>query len=140
VNFEPVRGTLAVCAQCPVIVAPDAIPPSLASEFERDLERQPVTAAQPVGGWAWYQSTLLYPDGMEDAAVEGTVVVEGRVGIDGFAAGTHATSASDRRLAKAAVEAVSTMQWLPARIRSLAFEVPFEITVEYRLRPPSARP
>ena len=93
-------------------------PPSLRTEFQRDREaswNQPVRGPEPVGGWEFYWSRLPeYPEALKSARLEGRVVVEGRIGTNGFASDLRVVSKVHPALAGAAIEAVQAERWEPA--------------------------
>ena len=109
-------------------------PDSLVAEFQRDREaswNQPVRGPEPVGGWEFYWSRLpVYPRSLKDARLEGRVVVEGRIGTDGFASGLRVVSDVHPALASAALEAVQAERWEPGRVRGVAVEVPLRMTID----------
>jgi TonB family protein len=136
-----VQGRIGICADCPRVVAPYAMPESLAKELARDdelIRNQPVVGPRGMGdGFPLPMQQLrdlAYPQHLRDARIEGTVVVEGRIGTDGFPTGLRVVSAGHPELAKAAVAALKELQWEPARIRGVAVEVPLSLTIEYKLK------
>ena len=137
-KIDTLTGNFVVCANCPVLVDTYVTPDSLAKEFERDRQAtwdQPVVGPAPVGGWEFHRPTIIeYPSALKDGKVEGTVVVEGRIGTDGFPDGIRVVSAGHPDLAKAAVAAVREDRWEPARVRGVAVEVPFSFRFEYVLQ------
>jgi hypothetical protein len=107
-------------------------------EFERDREEaersQLVQAAEPVAGWEFYRPPITeYPWALRDAGIQGTIVVEGRIGTDGFAAGLRAVASAHPALTTATLAALEHQQWRPARVRSVPVEVPLRITIDFRL-------
>ena len=90
-EVDTLTDAFTVCADCPAEVDTYVPPDSLVAEFQRDREdswNQPVKGPEPVGGWEFYWSRLPeYPQTLKEAGLEGTVVVEGRIGTDGFANG-----------------------------------------------------
>ncbi len=74
-----------------------------------------------------------YPQSAWDAKIEGTAVVEGRVGADGVPTGLRATAPVYPDLARAAIEAVGAARFEPARLNGVAVEVPLMVTIEFRL-------
>jgi TonB family protein len=136
-TVDTVTDAFTVCADCPDEVDTYVPPDSLVAEFQRDREAswtQPVKGPEPVGGWEFYWSRAPeYPRALEEARLEGTVVVEGRIGTDGFAAGLRVVSHVHPALASAALEAVQAERWDPARVRGVAIEVPLRMTIDYIL-------
>ena len=99
-----------------------------------DASNQPVKGPEPVGGWESYWSRLPeYPRTLRDAGLEGTVIVEGRIGTDGLASDLKVVSDVHPALASAAVEAVQAERWEPGRVRGVAIEVPLRMTIDYIL-------
>jgi TonB family protein len=131
--------TFTVCADCSPEIDTYVPPDSLVAEFQRDRHdawHQPVKGPEPVGGWESYWSRLpQYPEALRNAGLEGTVVVEGRIGTDGFTSGLKVLSAVHPALADAAVEAVQAERWEPGRVRGVAVEVPLRMTIDYVLHP-----
>jgi len=136
-EIDTLTDAFTVCAECPADIDTYMPPDSLVAEFQRDREaswNQPVKGPEPVGGWEFYWSRLPeYPRALKDAMLEGTVVVEGRIGIDGFASGLRVVSAVHPALASAALEAVQAERWEPGRVRGVAVEVPLRMTIDYIL-------
>ena len=136
-EIDTLTDAFTVCAECPADIDTYMPPDSLVAEFQRDREaswNQPVKGPEPVGGWEFYWSRLPeYPRALKDAMLEGTVVVEGRIGIDGFVSGPRVVSAVHPALASAALEAVQAERWEPGRVRGVAVEVPLRMTIDYIL-------
>lgn len=131
-----------VCAECVAVVGTPFTPPeSLRLELERDEEwirSQPVVGARFPGPEQWFR--FGYPEALRKANIEGTVVIEGRVGTDGFPTALRVASSAHPELAKAGLEALKDMQWEPARVRGVAVEVPLSVTIEFMLRPRASPP
>jgi TonB family protein len=136
--IDTLTDSFTVCADCPPEIDTYVPPESLVAEFQRDREaswNQPVRSPEPVGGWEFYWSRLpAYPQALKNARLEGRVVVEGRIGIDGFASDLRVLSPVHPALASAALEAVQAERWEPGRVRGVAVEVPLRMTIEYILR------
>jgi TonB family protein len=130
-----------VCGECPPPPprAPYVAPPSLVKEFQRDRDqaaRNPVVGPAPVGGWEFDQPPAIpYPDDAKRARIEGTVVIDGQIGADGFLADLVVRS-GDPVLANAALAVLREQQWEPARVRGNAVAVPMHATFRYALQPP----
>jgi beta-lactamase regulating signal transducer with metallopeptidase domain len=139
-KLEPFVDRFTVCTTC--ALAGDAyVPPdSLVREFERDRQEgwyQTVAAAEPAGGWEFYRPPItVYPIDLRDAGIQGTVVVEGRIGTDGFARGLAAVTTAHPRLATLATDELERQRWQPARVRGVPVEVPLRITIDFRLDTP----
>ena len=138
-SVETLTDTFTVCADCPTEIATYEPPASLVAEFRRDRQdswSQAVKGPEPVNGWESYWSGLPeYPQTLKDAGLEGTVIVEGRIGTDGFASDLKVVSDVHPALANAAVEAVQAGRWEPGRVRGVAIEVPLRMTIDYILHP-----
>jgi TonB family protein len=136
-EVDTLTDTFTVCADCPPEIDTYIPPDSLVAEFQRDRQdawSQPVKGPEPVGGWESYWSrTPAYPRTLKDAGLEGTVVVEGRIGTNGFASNLKVVSNVHPALASAAVEAVQAERWEPGRVRGVAIEVPLRMTIDYIL-------
>jgi TonB family protein len=78
-----------------------------------------------------------YPRTLKNAGLEGTVIIEGRIGTNGLASDLKVMSAVHPALASAAVEAVQAERWEPGRVRGVAIEVPLRMTIDYILHPRS---
>jgi len=136
-EIDTLTDSFTVCADCPPEIDTYVPPDSLVAEFQRDREaswNQPVRGPEPVGGWEFYWSRLPeYPRSLKDARLEGKVVVEGRIGTDGFASGLRVVSDVHPALASAALDAVQAERWEPGRVRGVAVEVPLRMTIDYIL-------
>jgi len=136
-SVETLTDTFTVCADCPTEIDTYEPPDSLVAEFQRDRQdswNQPVKGPEPINGWESYWSRLpRYPQSLRDTGLEGTVIVEGRIGIDGVASDLNVVSAVHPALASAAVEAVQAGRWEPGRVRGVAIEVPLRMTIDYIL-------
>lgn len=112
-------------------------PPSLVQEFARgEQARQEALRkqrARPASIAMETQMNLRYPQELWDAMIEGTVVLEGRVGTDGVPVGVTSVAKVHPGLAKAALEAVNQWRFEPARLHDVAVEVPLKVTIGFRL-------
>ena len=130
--IAPVEQLFTVCARCGWTLE---IPDSLAKEFAGDATAaldQPVSAPRPINGWEYYKPGMgLYPAVALERELEGTVVIEGRIGVDGVPTDLKVVSSTQRELAKAAVDTLSLEFWEPGRIRGIPFEVPFRFLIRY---------
>ena len=136
-QLEPFVDRFTVCAACSFAVETYVPPDSLVEEFERDRQEgwyQTVTAAEPAGGWEFYRPPItIYPFDLRDAGIQGTVVVEGRIGADGFAQGLQAVASAHPRLTRLAISELEQQRWQPARVRGVPVDVPLRITIDFRL-------
>jgi TonB family protein len=116
-------------------------PPSLLQELERDRQEQEATRrslatrpARPVKSAPPY-----YPQELWDAMVEGSVVIEGRIGEDGVPTALEVTAPVHPEFAKAALESVSQWRFEPARQDGYPWSVPLKVTINFRLSGARAR-
>jgi protein TonB len=65
--------------------------------------------------------------------IEGSVVLEGRVGTDGSPVGLKSIAPVHPGLARAALEAVGQWRFEPARLHDVAVESPLKVTINFRL-------
>lgn len=102
-----------------------AIPPFLAYE----------TPPAPVGGLAAIQRHVRYPESAKRLFRQGTVIVNVLVGVEGEILATKVLRSTDfGPLDKAAVEAIESVEWLPALQRKTAVEVWVAIPVIFTLK------
>jgi TonB family protein len=136
-EVDTLTDTFTVCADCSPEIDTYVPPDSLVAEFQRDRKdasSQPVKGPEPIGGWESYWSRMPeYPRTLKAAGLEGTVIVEGRIGTNGFASNLKVVSDVHSALASAAVEAVQAERWEPGRVRGVAIEVPLKMTIDYIL-------
>jgi TonB family protein len=127
-----------VCLDEGRIPGPFCGPPSLIEELTRDVKAQGEAASgQPVQAARLTTRAeamaLRYPQDMWDAMVEGTAVIEGRIGSDGTPVDLKSVAPVHPALAKAALDVVSQWRFEPARLRGQAVEAPLRIAINYRL-------
>jgi len=137
-KIESMTGGFTVCRDCSVRSGTYVVPDSIVKEFERDEQdarTAPVTGPEPLGGYLADRSILEYPESLRHTDLEGSVVVEGRIGTDGLRTGMRIVSASDPRLGAAALDMLREERWKPASVRGVPVEVPFRIQIEFILRP-----
>lgn len=110
-----------------------------------------IVQAEPVEGWdAFNAATREYPASLKITGVDGTVIVDGRIGVDGVvehpqgrvmdlafrgaaARVCQPNIACADALAAAAVALVQQERWRPATVRGTPVDVPLHVTVEYTL-------
>lgn len=113
------------------------VPESLSKEFEADRQaalEHPVTAPRPPLGWEYYHpGNGEYPPAARETQVEGTVTVEGVIGIDGVLTNMNAQS-SRPLLARAAMASLAGEFWEPGRVRGVGLATPFRFLIRYTLR------
>jgi TonB family protein len=73
-----------------------------------------------------------YPAHLRTAGIEGTVVLQGRIGTDGILDELNVVSASHPDLATAAVAAVRQWQWDSTLLNCIPVEVPLKVTVHFQ--------
>jgi beta-lactamase regulating signal transducer with metallopeptidase domain len=141
-KLELLKGSFTVCRDCTMRSATYVVPDSIAREFDLDEKErltQPITGPEPAGGWLAAHPTIPeYPESLKKTNLEGTVIIEGAIGIDGIRTRMRVVSAPDPALATAALEMLAEEVWKPAYVRSVPVEVPFreEINFVLRLREP----
>src|SRR5688572_6568534 len=135
----PVTSSFAVCIDCPDSEA-YGLPASIAEEWKRDRDAaatELIQEAEPVGGWEAFRPPVPVSLRELDPAVHGTVVIEGRIQPDGRSAGLRIVEAAHAALGAAAVAALESQQWAPARVRGVPLEVPLRLTLEYVRQQPA---
>jgi protein TonB len=89
----------------------------------------------PIGGFAAIHKNLIYPDIAQRAGIEGKVVVNAKIGIDGTVKYTRIMkSIGFEQCDKAAADAIKSVKWKPAKQRDLPVEVWIAVTVTFQLR------
>ena len=135
-EVEPFVDAFEVCADCGLVEAfelPQSVVKELQSDREGDWSRA-IRTAEPAGGWESHRSPLLdYPQALRDAAIEGRVIIAGRIGADGFATDLHSVAASRDELIPVAIDALMQLRWEPAHVRGLPIEIPLRITIDFKL-------
>jgi TonB family protein len=87
----------------------------------------------PVDGMASIAKYVVYPEKAKEAGIEGTVLVQARVGIDGHVEETQILKGVSTGLNKAAEEAIKQVKFHPAKQRDKKVAVWITIPVEFRL-------
>jgi TonB family protein len=80
-----------------------------------------------------YQVRPVYPPGAQNSGVEGTVVLEGIIGVDGNSQSLRVLSSIDRDLTTAAMEAVKQWRYRPTLLNGEPVEVLTTISVDFKL-------
>ena len=76
-----------------------------------------------------------YPEEAKKEKIQGAVVLEVTIGVDGKVLAAKASKSPDERLAKAAIEAVKQWEFEPTRDgKGKALQVKSSITVNFRLQ------
>jgi len=90
---------------------------------------------QPVGGFVAIQKKLVYPEIARKAGVEGRVIIWARVDEKGNVVNTKVQkSLGPNGCDEAAVEAIKSVQWRPAKQRDRAVKVWIAVPVDFKLR------
>ena len=91
-------------------------------------------APQPVGGWAAVQKNLVYPELARKAGVEGRVTVSVHIDTEGNVVETKIEkSLGDNGCDEAAVAAIKSAKWTPAKQRGKSVAVWVTLPVEFKL-------
>ena len=139
-KIELLTGRFTVCRDCVTRSDPYVVPDSIAKEFaldEKEALAQPVTGPEPAGGWLAAHPTIPeYPEALKKTNLEGMVIVEGTIGIDGVRTKMRVVSAPHAELAKAAIAMLAEEVWKPAYVRGVPVEVPFREQIDFVLRIP----
>jgi beta-lactamase regulating signal transducer with metallopeptidase domain len=133
VNAEMQVGTV-----METITASEQSTPSQASAFRQrprnDLQPDPC-ASSPAGGCIRMPIKIkdvkpIFPVGA-DAGTGTQVVLEGRIGTDGFIGGMHVVSAADQGFANAALNAVNAWEFLPTELDGQAIDTRIRVMVNF---------
>jgi len=135
---EETIGTFSICIDCPESqsFAPSA---AIIEDFRNDRKdplTELVSGAEPEVGWEFFQPRA--PDSLRrlgSAAPVGTVVVEGRIGVDGRAVDVHVVSTAHPLLTSAAETTLAQTRWRPATVRGKPVQVPLRLTFVYVREP-----
>ena len=79
------------------------------------------------------QTKPLYPEDAPDQGIEGTVLLNAVISMEGDVLSAEVTNNPDPRLAKAALDAVKLWHYRPALLNREPIEVVTTITVRFRL-------
>ena len=89
----------------------------------------------PVGGFQAIQRRLVYPEIARKAGVEGRVLVWAQVDVDGAVVRTKIVkSLGPNGCDEAAVNAIKSVDWKPAKQRDRPVKVWIAVPVDFRLR------
>ncbi|HHS12967.1 MAG TPA: energy transducer TonB [bacterium] len=89
----------------------------------------------PVGGMAAIQSILEYPEIALRAGVEGTVLIYAQVDVDGIVKATRVVkSLGNNGTSEAAVKAIRSVKWIPAKQRDKPVRVWVVVPVIFKLK------
>ena len=91
-------------------------------------------APQPVGGFAAIQRNLVYPEIPRKAGIEGRVIIHCLIDVHGNVAETRVLkSLGQNGCDEAAIAAIESVKWIPARQRDKAVAVWIAIPVVFSL-------
>jgi TonB family protein len=136
-HIEEVTGTFSVCVDCGPAVPRYAPPESLVKEFANDRDaaaKQSVRGAEPAVGWEYYQPAVRVTDVIRERGFTGTVILEGRVDIDGAVKRVTVVSSPHPELSAAAVAALENERWNAATVHGKPVAVPLRLTIEFLRR------
>ena len=116
----------------------DCGPPSLLRELELDrVAQQALRDALPTRpAWPITSAPPHYPQELWDAMIEGSVVIEGRIGEDGVPTALEVVAPVHPDFAKAALATVSQWRFEPAKQDGDPLSVPLKVTINFRLSGP----
>jgi TonB family protein len=116
-------------------------PPSLLQELERDGQEQEAARSKLATRPAWPVKSAppQYPQKLWDAMVEGSVVIEGRIGEDGVPTALEVVAPVHPEFAKQALDTVSQWRFEPARQDGDPLSVPLRVSINFRLSGARAR-
>ena len=127
-------GSYSICIDC--AASQSYVPPATIVEDFRNDRQDPsnelVSAAEPQVGWEFFQPQA--PDSLRrlgSSAPVGTVVVEGRIGVDGRAVELRTASTVDPLLKAAAETTLAETRWRPATVRGKPVPSPLRLTFVY---------
>jgi TonB family protein len=116
-------------------------PPSLLQELEHDRQEQEAArnnlATRPA--WPVKSAPPHYPQELWDAMVEGSVIIEGRIGEDGVPTALEVVAPVHPEFAKEALDTVGQWRFEPARQDGGPLSVPLKVTINFRLSGVRAR-
>ncbi len=91
------------------------------------------TPPKPEGGFARIQKNLIYPEEARKASVEGAVIVYIRVTINGEVAKTKIVKSLNPECDKAAIDALKSVKWEPAKQKDKPVSVWVSVPVKFKL-------
>lgn len=90
---------------------------------------------EPIGGYAAIQRNLIYPEIAQKAGIEGRVLIQAKIGIDGTVKRTVVQiSLGPNGCDEAATTAIRAVKWKPAMQRDRPVEVWVAVPVEFKLK------
>jgi len=144
----PSRPTVPIATEDEDLIGDEDIDLSM-FDFDQDLEPPPPPEEesdmfvfvpydeppQPVGGFAAIQSRLIYPEIARKAGVEGRVTVQAQIDVDGTVTRTKVVqSLGPNGCDEAAIEAIKSVKWKPAKQRDRPVKVWIAVPVDFKLR------
>jgi len=107
-------------------------PPEGADEYFVPYDEPP----EPIGGFTAIQKNLVYPELARKAGIEGTVVVMAQISENGDVLKTniHRSLGEDNGCDEAAIEAIRSIKWTPAKYEGKPVAVWISVPVKFRLR------
>jgi TonB family protein len=99
----------------------------------------PQPAAGGIGGQIWQPRKLrdvrpIYPVGAQSAGVEGVVILEATIGVDGFVRSIEVLRSPDPDLAASAVAAVGGWEFSATQLNCVPVETGMTVTLNYSLK------
>jgi TonB family protein len=90
---------------------------------------------QPIGGFAAIQENLHYPEIARKAGIEGTVIVYAKIDTEGVVTNTKIVKPLGEKNGcnEAAVQAIKTVKWMPAKQRDKSVAVWVSVPVKFKL-------
>jgi hypothetical protein len=132
-RVEPIARTVTLCIDCTDEQASSSLPQSIIEELQRDREaasRQIAVAAEPRRGWEAFQPTIPASVRRLDG-VQGAVIIEGVVSVDGRFEVSSTPASAHPELAKTARAALEAQEWEPAKIQGVKVASPVHVTFEF---------
>ena len=111
-------------------------PPPLSPEEDGVVPFVPyVEAPEPIGGFVAIHRNLVYPEIARKAGIEGTVFIYANISIYGTVVDTKIIKPlGNSGCNEAAIKAIKSVKWKPAKQRDKAVEVWYSVPVKFRLR------
>ncbi len=117
----------------------DVTPPAAHASPRKAVpcDSNPTVGGTPIGGnvrapMKTKDVRPRYPDALLASGVEGTVVLEGRLGADGLLHDLTPVSAAHSDLVKAAIDGAAQWQFEPTLLNCVPVEIPIKITVHFQ--------
>jgi protein TonB len=135
----PADNTMDIDPEIPWVDDYDGLPIEFLEKPEEILPIVPLwmvsTEPKPIGGYAAILKNITYPEVAREAGIEGRVLVEALIGIDGFVEDAIVVEGYPRTgLDAAALEAVLMTRFSPAYQMDKPVRVKLAIPIVFRLR------